>query len=61
MKNNILTMFFLATAALAAGACQESIQYADVVYFTGTENSPVTSMYRQWASLSHHLPNCLLK
>ncbi len=45
MKNNILTMFFLATAALAAGACQESIQYADVVYFTGTENSPVTSMY----------------
>ena len=42
MKNNILTMFFLATAALA---CQESIQYADVVYFTGTENSPVTSMY----------------
>ncbi len=38
-------MFFLATAALAAGACQESIQYADVVYFTGTENSPVTSMY----------------
>ncbi len=40
MKNNILTMFFLATAALA-----ESIQYADVVYFTGTENSPVTSMY----------------
>ncbi len=43
MKNNILTMFFLATAALAA--CQESIQYADVVYFTGTENSPVTSMY----------------
>ena len=45
MKNNILTMFFLAPAALAAGACQESIQYADVVYFTGTENSPVTSMY----------------
>lgn len=45
MKNNILTMFFLATAAFAAGACQESIQYADVVYFTGTENSPVTSMY----------------
>jgi len=45
MKNNILTMFFLATAALAAGACQEAIQYADVVYFTGTENSPVTSMY----------------
>ncbi|MDE5731590.1 MAG: DUF1735 and LamG domain-containing protein [Bacteroidales bacterium] len=45
MKNNKLTMIILAGAALAAGACQESIQYKDVVFFTGTENSPVTSMY----------------
>lgn len=36
---------FLATAAFAAAACQESMQYRDVVFFTGTESSAVTSMY----------------
>ena len=45
MKLNKLTTLFLATAAFAAGACQKSIEYRDVVYFTGTESSPVTSMY----------------
>ncbi|MCM1501606.1 MAG: DUF1735 and LamG domain-containing protein [Bacteroidales bacterium] len=45
MRFNKLSMAFLATAALAAGACQKSIEYRDVVYFTGTETSPVTSMY----------------
>lgn len=35
----------MASAAFAAVACQESIEYKDVVFFTGTENSPVTSMY----------------
>jgi len=45
MKLNKLTTLFLATAALAAGACQKSIEYRDVVYFTGTESSPMTSMY----------------
>lgn len=45
MKLNKLTMIFLATAALAAGACQESIEYKDVVFFTGTESTAVTSMY----------------
>lgn len=38
-------MILLATAALAAAACQESMEYKDVVYFTGTENTAVTSMY----------------
>ncbi len=45
MKLNKLTVLFLATAAFAAGACQKSIEYRDVVYFTGTESSPMTSMY----------------
>ena len=45
MKINKIASLFLATAAFAAGACQKSIEYRDVVYFTGTENSPVTSMY----------------
>lgn len=45
MKTNKLTMILLAGAALAATACQESIKYKDVVFFTGTESSPVTSMY----------------
>ncbi len=45
MKLNKLSMIFLATAALAAGACQESIEYKDVVFFTGTESSAITSMY----------------
>ena len=45
MKLNKLTTLFLATAALAAGACQKSLEYRDVVYFTGTESSPMTSMY----------------
>lgn len=38
-------MILMATAALAAAACQESMEYTDVVYFTGTENTAVTSMY----------------
>lgn len=45
MKNPKLSIILLASAALAAGACQKSIEYRDVVFFTGTENSPVTSMY----------------
>lgn len=45
MKFNKLSMILLATAALAAAACQESMKYQDVVYFTGTENTAVTSMY----------------
>lgn len=35
----------MAAAAFTALSCQESIEYKDVVFFTGTENSPVTSMY----------------
>ena len=45
MKLNKLSMILLATAALAAAACQESIEYKDVVFFTGTESTAVTSMY----------------
>lgn len=45
MKLNKLSMILLATAAFAAAACQESIEYKDVVFFTGTESTAVTSMY----------------
>lgn len=45
MKINRFAISFLATAAFAAGACQKSVEYRDVVYFTGTESSPITSMY----------------
>lgn len=38
-------MILLATATLFAAACQESLEYQDVVYFTGTENTAITSMY----------------
>ena len=44
MKTNKLMAILLATAALAAG-CQESQEYTDVVFFTGTENSPLTNVY----------------
>lgn len=44
MKTNKLMAILLATAALAAG-CQESQEYTDVVFFTGTESSPVTNVY----------------
>lgn len=45
MKYNKLNILLLSCAAIVAGSCQKSIEYRDVVYFTGTENSPVTSMY----------------
>ena len=45
MKFNKLSMILLATATLFAAACQESLEYQDVVYFTGTENTAITSMY----------------
>ncbi len=44
MKTNKFMAILLATAAWAAG-CQESQEYSDVVYFTGTENSPLTNVY----------------
>lgn len=44
MKTNKLIATLLATAALAAG-CQKSQEYVDVVYFTGTESSPLTNVY----------------
>ena len=45
MKLNKITILLLAAAAFAAGACQKSLEYRDVVYFTGTESSAITSMY----------------
>lgn len=45
MKLNKLSMILIAAAAFAAGACQESIEYQDVVFFSGTESSAITSMY----------------
>lgn len=44
MKTNKIIATLLATAALAAG-CQKSQEYADVVFFTGTERSPLTNVY----------------
>lgn len=44
MKTNKIIAIFLATAALAAG-CQKSQEYTDVVYFTGTESSPLRNVY----------------
>lgn len=44
MKTNKLMAILLATAAIAAG-CQKSQEYTDVVFFTGTESSPVTNVY----------------
>lgn len=44
MKTNKLMAILLATAAMAAG-CQKSQEYTDVVFFTGTESSPVTNVY----------------
>lgn len=44
MKTIKFIATLLATAALAAG-CQESQEYIDVIYFTGTERSPLTNVY----------------
>lgn len=37
-------LYLLVAAGLLTG-CKNTLQYADVVYFTGNENSPVSSMY----------------
>ncbi len=50
MKLNKITLFFLATAALSTAACRKSLEYKDVVYFTGTESTDVTNMYVQGPS-----------
>ncbi len=44
MKTTKIIATLLATAALAAG-CQKSQEYTEVVYFTGTESSPLTNVY----------------
>ena len=42
MKKSVI---ILAATAILLGGCKESLQYTDVVYFTGNEDSPITSMY----------------
>lgn len=42
MKTNRL---FLAAALISMVSCSQSLEYRDIVYFTGTESSPVTSIY----------------
>ena len=42
MKKSVI---ILAAAAILLGGCKESLQYTDVIYFTGNEDSPITSMY----------------
>lgn len=42
--NKILSAMALAATMLTAG-CHKSLEYSDVVFFTGTESSPVTNMY----------------
>lgn len=44
MKCNKLMAILLSSAALTAG-CQKSQEYTDVVFFTGTESSPLTNVY----------------
>lgn len=43
MKKYIL-LYFIAVVALLTG-CKKSLEYRDVVYFTGSESSPIATMY----------------
>ncbi len=43
--NTMKKIFFATAALLALAACQESLEYKDVVYFTGTEANPTVSLY----------------
>ena len=38
-------IIYSSLALLAMAGCQKSIEFEDVVYFTGTESTPVTNMY----------------
>ena len=38
-------IFSIAVAVLALAGCQKSLEYRDVLYFTGTEDDPAVSMY----------------
>ena len=49
--NHILSGLALTAAVLAAG-CQKSLEYSDVVYFTGTENSNITNMSVSYTHLT---------
>lgn len=44
MKKNILICMAFFTSFLIGG-CNEALDYQDVIYFTGTEDSPVTKIY----------------
>ena len=38
-------IFSIAAAVVALAGCQKSLEYRDVLYFTGTEDNPAVSMY----------------
>ena len=42
---NMKKIFSIAVAVLALAGCQKSLEYRDVLYFTGTEDDPAVSMY----------------
>lgn len=42
---NMKKIFSIAVAVLALAGCQKSLEYRDVLYFTGTEDNPAVSMY----------------
>lgn len=44
MMKKYICLCIIAAAALLSG-CKKSLEYRDVIYFTGSEGSPVTSMY----------------
>jgi len=43
--NNMKKILIFAAAVLALAACKKSIAFEDVLYFTGTESTPETSLY----------------
>ena len=44
MKKKHILLYLVAAVALLSG-CKKSLEYKDVVYFTGSENTAVASMY----------------
>ena len=42
---NMKKIFYAAAALVVLAGCQESLDYRDVLYFTGTEDNPAVSMY----------------
>lgn len=45
MKLNHIFSGLALTATLLSAGCQKALEYSDVIYFTGTENSNITNIY----------------